>query len=85
MEQKAEEKCEPNIFTKLWKVKMTDWQRGLVCAILGMPFGVLYDWATQTTFVFSWRDLLKGAVAGGLAYIGKNFITGTNGKILSNK
>lgn len=74
-----------NFFSTLWTVKLTDWQRGLVCAIMGMPIGVIYDWATQATYVFSWRDLLKGAVAGGLAYIGKNFVTGTNGKILSNK
>lgn len=73
-----------NIFTDLWRVKLSDWERGLVCAILGMPIGIVYDWATMDNFEFSWRSLFKGAVSGGLAYIGKNLSTGRSGNLLRN-
>lgn len=74
-----------NCFTNLWTVKLSDWQRALIVAILAAPIGIFYDWATQPTFVFTWQSVLKGAVAGGLGYIIKNFITGAQGNVLTNK
>ena len=73
------------MFTKLWTIKLSDWERALVVAIVAAPIGLLYDWATQPTFILSWQALIKGAVAGGLGYIIKNFITGQQGNMLTNK
>lgn len=74
-----------NCFTKLWTLKLSDLQRGLIVAIFTAPIGIVYDWATMENFQLNWRSLVKGAVAGGLAYISKNFLTGENGKVLTNK
>jgi len=73
------------MFTELWSIKMSDWQRGLVVAILTTPIGIVYDWAMGEGLVINWRSVVKGAIAGGLAYIGKNLITGSSGKLLTNK
>jgi hypothetical protein len=80
-----QDQCEIGVFTKLWYVKLSDWERGLICAIIGIPLGIIYDWATMTNFELSWRAMLKGAIVGGLAYVGKNFATGSKGNLLTNK
>lgn len=72
-------------FSHLWTVHLTDWERGLICAIIGIPIEILTTWASTPNFQLSWVDFLKGALIGGLAYIGKNFVTGKNGNLLTNK
>lgn len=76
-----------NIFTDLWKVKMSDWQRGLVVAVISAPITILYESLTATPIVltFNWRDILKAAVTAGAAYIMKNLVTGNGGQLLRNK
>jgi hypothetical protein len=74
-----------NPFTNLWMIKMTDWQRGLVVAILTTPFTIIYDSVMTGALTFDWRKIVAAAIAGGLGYILKNFVTGENGKLLSNK
>lgn len=74
-----------NTFSQLWTVKMSDTQRAFIVALLAAPLGILYDWATIANYVFSWQGLIKGAVAGGVGYIIKNFITGLQGNFLTNK
>ena len=75
------------MFTQLWTVKMSDWERGLVIAILTTPLTIIYDTFTTTPMVLTldWNKIVGTAIAGGIAYIGKNFITGQQGKMLSNK
>jgi len=73
------------MFTDLWTIKLSDWQRAFIIAVLAAPLGVLYDWATLVNYEFSWQGLIKGAVAGGVGYIIKNLLTGYNGNILTNK
>lgn len=74
-------------FTELWTIKMSDWQRGLVIAILTTPLTIIYDSLTATpiSWNFDWKKIIGAALAGGIAYFGKNFITGANGKLLTNK
>ncbi len=74
-----------NIFTTLWTVKMSDWQRGLAIAIITGPLGIIYDTVMAESFTFNWRAILRAAIIGFFAYYGKNFITGSGGKILTNK
>ena len=71
-------------FTELWTVKLSDWERGLVVAVLTVPLGILYDWATITDYQLNWRSIVKGAVVGFVAYITKNFSTGSGGNVLTN-
>ncbi len=74
-----------NYFTELWTVKMSDWQRALVIAVLSGPFGIIYDSIMAGSFTFDWKAIIKAAVVGFVTYFGKNFITGRNGNILTNK
>lgn len=87
MEQMAERKFKP-----LWRVSLGDWEKGLIVAVLGAAIGVLYEAFTgPTPITLTWLALqpvlmsaLKGAIVAALAYIGKNFGTGANGKLLTN-
>lgn len=74
-----------NIFTKLWTVKMSDWQRALVVAVLSGPFGIIYDSVMSWQLTFDWKAIVKAAVVGLVCYLGKNFITGAKGNIGTNK
>ena len=74
-----------NPFTNLWTIKMTDWQRGLVVAILTTPFTIIYDSVSTGALTFDWRKVVAAAIAGGLGYLLKNLVTGQNGKLLTNK
>jgi len=75
------------MFTKLWTVKMSDWERGLVVAILTTPLTIIYDTVTTTPMVltFDWKRILGAAIAGACAYLIKNFLTGVQGGLLTDK
>ena len=72
-------------FTNLWKIKMSDWERGLVVAILTTPFTIIYDSVSAGGLEFDWKKILAAALAGGLGYLLKNLVTGQNGNLLTNK
>lgn len=84
----ADEECkQTNIFTDLWKVRMSDWQRGLVVAIFTAPLTIIYQTVTSTpiTLTFDWKAIVGAALAGGLGYVLKNLATGSGGNLLTNK
>lgn len=74
-------------FTNLWTVKLGDWGRGLVIAILTTPLSIMYESLTATpiTLVFDWKTIVGTALAGGIAYVLKNLGTGQGGKLLRDK
>lgn len=73
------------MFTKLWAVKMSDWERSLVVAILTSPFTIVYDSLSVGSLTFDWKKVVAAALAGGVGYILKNLLTGEGGKLLTNK
>jgi IMP dehydrogenase/GMP reductase len=75
------------MFTQLWTVKMSDFQRGLAVAILTTPLTIIYDTVTATPMVltFDWKRILGAALAGGIGYLLKNLFTGQQGSMLTNK
>ena len=73
------------MFSRLWSVKLSDWQRALVVAVITAPLGIVYDTVSSGSFDFDWKAILRAAILGFIAYFGKNFVTGSNGKLLSNK
>ena len=73
------------MFTNLWTIKMSDWQRGFVVALLTLPVTIILSSVDKGELTFNWKLILAGAIAGGLGYIQKNFITGQNGNVLTNK
>jgi len=86
------EKVAEREFKPLWRVSLGDWEKGLIMAIIGAVIGVLYEAFTgPTPIALTWVALqpvlmsaLKGAIVAALAYMGKNFGTGSGGKILTN-
>lgn len=76
-----------NCFTKLWKIQLGDWGRGLLIAILTAPLTIIYQslMATPVTLIFDWTSIIGAGLAGGIGYILKNLATGQNGNLLSNK
>ncbi len=74
-----------NCFTNLWTVKLGDWERGLIVAILTTPFTIAYDSLSTGVLTLDWKKILAAALAGGVGYILKNLLTGSNGNILTNK
>ena len=72
-------------FSNLWRLKLNDVGRAFVLAVIAAPMGLIYDWAMTPDFAFTFQALVKGAVAGGAGYLIKNFFTGQNGKLLTNK
>ena len=64
---------------------MGDWERGLVIAILTTPLTIIYDSLSNGGFTFDWKKIVAAAIVGGIAYLLKNFITGQNGSLLTNK
>ena len=73
------------MFTKLWSVKFSDWERGLVIAVLTAPLTIAYQSVSAGSLVFNWKAIITSALAGGIAYILKNLITGQGGNLLTNK
>ncbi len=75
------------MFTELWTVRLSDWQRALVIAILTGPLTIIYDTVTASPMVltFDWKRIIGAALAGGIGYILKNLLTGNGGKLLTNK
>jgi hypothetical protein len=71
--------------SKLFALEAPDWLKGLLISALTVPIGMVYDWANSTSGTFDWPVIGKVALAGGLAYLIKNFFTGTQGKLLTNK
>ncbi len=73
------------MFTKLGTIKLSDWQRGLVIAIIMTPLTIIYQSVSAGTLVFDWKAILAAALGGGIAYLLKNLGTGEGGKLLTNK
>ena len=75
------------MFTQLWTIKLSDWQRGLIVAILTTPLTIIYDTVTATPMIltFDWKKILGAALAGGVGYLLKNLLTGQQGNLLTNK
>ena len=75
-----------NCFTNLWSVRLGDVERALIVAVLTGPLTIIYDTVTATPMVltFDWKKIVGAAIAGGIGYLLKNFITGAQGNVLTN-
>ncbi len=73
------------MFTKLGTIKLSDWSRGLIIAIIMAPLTIIYQSVSAGTLVFDWKAIVAAAMTGGVAYLLKNLGTGSGGKLLTNK
>jgi hypothetical protein len=60
-----------NLFSLGWK----DAAKGLLMAVLTPVFVVIQQSLNAGTLVFEWNSILVAALAGGVAYLTKNFFT----------
>ena len=73
------------MFTTLGSIKISDWWRGFIVAIVMVPLTIIYDSVMTGGLTFDWKKIVAAAIAGGIAYIIKNLATGANGNLLTNK
>jgi len=73
------------MFTKLWSIKMSDWERAFVIAIITAPLTIILQSVNTGSLVINWRIILAAALSGGIAYIIKNLGTGQGGNMFTNK
>lgn len=73
------------MFSKLGTLKLSDWWRGLIIAVITAPLTIIYQSVMAGNLVFDWKSIGQVALAGILAYLLKNLGTGSGGQILTNK
>jgi len=73
------------MFTKLWRVKLSDWERAFFIAIITAPLTIILQSVNAGSLVINWKTILAAALSGGIAYIIKNLGTGQNGNMLTDK
>lgn len=74
-----------NPFTDLWSVKLGDWGRALIIAIITAPLTIILQSVNAGSLVINWKTVLAAALSGEIAYLLKNLGTGAGGNLLSNK
>lgn len=73
------------MFTNLGALKLSDFWRGLIIAVLTAPLTIIYQSLQAGSLDIDVKAILLVAIAGALAYLLKNIGTGFNGNILTNK
>lgn len=70
----------------LGTLKISDWWKGLIVALIVAPLTIIYEslMATPVTLVFNWKAIIGACLAGGIAYLLKNLGTGSEGQMLTN-
>ena len=69
----------------LGRLNLSDWQKGLIVAMIMAPLTIIYESVQQGSLVFNWKAILAAALGGGLSYLIKNLATGGNGQLLTNE
>lgn len=63
-------------FSDRFKLNIQDWIKGLVMSVGGAVFAVVESSIDAGIFVFDWTNIWHVALAAGVVYIGKQFLTG---------
>jgi hypothetical protein len=66
--------------SKFLSLGLKDALKGLVIAILTPVFVVIQQSLEAGSLVFEWKTILLAALAGGVAYLTKNFFTSSDKK-----
>lgn len=62
------------IVSKQFNLKLRDWLKGLLMAVLTPAILIVQQSLEAGIWVFNWQTIGMAAVAGGMAYIVKNFL-----------
>ena len=74
-----------DIFTRLGVIKLSDFWRGLIIAVIMAVLTVVYESIQKGSFAISWNSVILAGLGAGISYLLKNLGTGQNGKLLTNK
>jgi len=71
------------MFSKFFRLNLNDFQKGLICAIFGAVLGALEPIISSGSLpdFTDWKKMGMGAVYAGFAYLSKNLVTNSQGKI----
>jgi len=61
----------------LYSLDFNDLIKGLIVAVIGAVINTIKDSITAGTFNFNWEKIGTVALVSGLAYLSKNFFTGS--------
>jgi len=70
--------------TRLGTIKVSDFWRGFIVAVLTAPLIIIYDTVNAGSLTFDWKKIVGVAIAAAIAYLLKNMATGVNGRLLTN-
>lgn len=73
------------MFSKLGTIKLGDFWRGLIVAVLMAVLTVIYETVKANSLEISWNAVILAGLGAGIAYLLKNLGTGESGKLLTNK
>lgn len=73
-----------NCWTKLWTIKLSDFWRGLIVAVVMAVLTVIYETIQKGSLEISWNSVLLAGIGAGISYLLKNLGTGQGGKMLTN-
>ena len=59
--------------SKMFRLNLNDWWRGLIMAILTPMFAIIVDSLNRGELNFNWKLIGIAAISGALAYLTKNF------------
>lgn len=65
------------VVSRQFSLQLRDWLRGLVIAALTPVFVIVQQSLDMGHLVFNWQSIGMAALAGGMAYIVKNFLEPT--------
>ena len=68
-------------FSELFSLSVQDWLKGLLVAVIGAVISLIQTSITAGSFEFDWQSIWKVAMAAGVAYLSKQFFTGTPAKV----
>lgn len=64
-------------FSAIFTLNVQDWLKGLLVAVLGAVISVIQTSISAEIVTFDWHKIGTVALAAGLAYLSKQFFTGT--------
>lgn len=71
--------------SKFFKLKLSDWTKGLLVAVLTAPVTMIQQVLATGSFEFNWKTIFAVGIAGGLGYVIKNLLTNSQGQPLTTE
>jgi len=71
--------------SKLWNLKISDFWKGLIVAIIGSVLGMIYKTVDAGSLDFDWKFIIKAGVLAGLSYLIKNLATNSKGELFTGE